>query len=528
MRLKYQWIVITAIFSFFYFLLGWFLIQTGRYENYESLFLIEKARLGLFGKPPRLENVGLVYPPLPFLLLMPMVGQTWLLGPILLSSVLGGLTAAWCGWILWRTPGSNLLKWLLLISLLLNPICLLIYSGGSSLALAPLLLAMIFFLLTRFLQERNLFFRLHEQAFEKADLQLVSERYARWRLHYLWGAALCLGLLFFVRYESVWMFFILCPLAIYFSSDPTHRGFSQTFAIQLLLFIPMGASLLIWFYLNWVFTGDPLHFIHSPYSFFLGIELQAGLQKELMVFRESFFRSLLEVFKIALLVSPLYFIFLGYVPGTVLKILSLTPVLGLAIALYTGTTNFPVESFGMMIPLTIVVYTCLGLERPLTLKTERILAFLLLILLPSSWLVLTHSRVHQESRFANALLGERSTSSLTSEKAVAQFLQKTVDPTHELILMDDSHGYPIVSYYGDPKPFLLPYSSAFRPAVNFPSYFTTYVVVPDPSHFYGSRDAINLLHPNLYQQGSPELQCIQTIGSWKIFKTRRISKDLLK
>ncbi len=72
------WLNRLVFTSFLVFFLGSFIIFTGLnkvafYNNYaysELLFLGEKALLVFYGKPPRLENLGFVYPPLPYLFVL--------------------------------------------------------------------------------------------------------------------------------------------------------------------------------------------------------------------------------------------------------------------------------------------------------------------------------------------------------------------------------------------------------------------------------------------------------------------------
>lgn len=83
-----QWRPILFLFLplFLYYYLIAYLLYQGGYVHLQLIFFAEKAALAIHGVPPRLENIGFVYPPLSFLAIL--IFQDPLLGQAVIAALL--------------------------------------------------------------------------------------------------------------------------------------------------------------------------------------------------------------------------------------------------------------------------------------------------------------------------------------------------------------------------------------------------------------------------------------------------------
>jgi hypothetical protein len=186
----------------------------------------------------RLEVLGFVYPPLPFLLT-----SVW--PSALTLVVLAGVTTGATAWILWydlrRSRLPLVVRAILLITVLLVPSMLFLATQCF-----PEMLALHLFLVA---------WHYH--------LNFV-------RSGHTWSgflAGLVLGLAFFASFYAVIFalaFALSSPIYSRLAKAKTELSLQADVARMLVIFFPAIWSLLSWCYLNWVFTGDPFSFLRHP------------------------------------------------------------------------------------------------------------------------------------------------------------------------------------------------------------------------------------------------------------------------
>lgn len=180
------------IVIFLFFWAGVFIIGVYLYLNYnfyaqEGIFLMEKAQLALRGNPPRLENLGLVYPPLPYLFYLPLGISSSPIASLVVSSFWGAFIIALCIRYLRWIPGNTIVKLLLTIFLFVNPMFIYTVFAQPSQTLYVL-----FFLIFVYS-----FFRFHETRIP----------------YYIILSGVALGAMSGIRYDTFFLTLALIPFA---------------------------------------------------------------------------------------------------------------------------------------------------------------------------------------------------------------------------------------------------------------------------------------------------------------------------
>ncbi len=512
-----------ASLVFLYYLSLGIAFQNNGYLHPEGIFLVEKAILALKGNPPRLENIGLIYPPLPFFFTFPFViSVNPTIAPVFASSF--GM-AVLCAVLIYRILKRNLsfifILYLLLI-LTTNPLVLYSATSGGSSYLYVLFIVVFFAFIFEY-YERNVSF-------------------------YLAVAGIALGILALIRYEIVFIlvFWILTNfiLAVETTLEPgvSYKNFynllrelpayRQTFfrkvmAVYLMIFIPPVVSAVSWAYLNWIFTSNPFHFLDSPYSYFRTLRTFVFYNPILLEIRGYFFKSLIYILIEVFISTPTFLIiFLLFGHRVFFMLALISPVVALFISSFLGISLLNVDFFVPFVFLSflVLVYAC---EQKKTLRKAVILPLFGIVLIISSftgYYKLKSSNYPEEKIFAKVLLGDNADGIFEDEKKVAEFLKMYTD-SNDVILFDDADGYPIVVFYGYAKNIVLPYQYEFSSVVERPEVYADFIVVYNPDTYEGGRDALNLRHKDLFYRGAEGLDFVASFGNWRIFRSNYRAKN---
>ncbi len=506
-----------ASFIFLYYLTLGIIFQNNGYLHPEGIFLVEKALLALKGNPPRLENIGLIYPPLPFFGTFPFViSISPVIAPVFASSLGMALLCAVLTYRILKRNLSFVFVLYLLLILTVNPLVLYSATSGGSSYLYVLFIVIFFTFMFEF-YERNVSF-------------------------YLAVAGISLGILALIRYEIVFIlvFWVLTNLILAIETTleegvsyknfyrllkelPAYR---QTFlrrvmAVYLMVFIPPVVSALSWMYLNWIFTSNPFHFLNSPYSYFRTLRTYVLYNPILLDVRGDAFRSLIHVLMEIFISAPTFLIIFLLFGHKVFFILALiSPVVALFISAFFGISLLNVDFFipFVFISFLVLVYAC---EQKKTLRKAFVLPMFGIVLIISSftgYYKLKNSNYPEERVFAEVLLGKKVDGIFEDEKKVAEFLKMYTDSS-DVILFDDANGYPIVVFYGYAKNIILPYQYEFSSVVERPEVYADFIVVYNPRTFEGERDVLNLRHKDLFFQGGDGLEFVSSYGNWRIFRS---------
>jgi hypothetical protein len=514
--MKFVGIILLSLLAFYFYLSISLLVYGNGYQHPEGVFLTEKGLLALKGNPPRLENIGLIYPPLPFYVLFPFIFLTPTASPFLAASLVMSVLVLFIGYRLVKHKARFSLFLLFVAHLILNPT--IIYAGSSGGSLHLYLTFLVIFYV------------------------FIFEHYIKPISFYLALAGTFLGLLVLIRYEVIFilpgLFFATIFLSIEtaIGKETSYKEFfklliqlpayrktfiRKTISMYLMLFIPPVFSFVSWIYLNWLFTSNPLFFLDSPHAYFRTLKTYVVFNTRLLELRGDILKSFLEVIKDVLIASPNLFFVLFLFRRRLFHLMALfSPVLGLVISAYFGLSLLNIDFFAPFIMLSFV-----GLLWAIysgEVKNLKFSIFIYTVLFAWSSLLsikaFQNSNYPEEKFFIKALLKGKVEPIFKDEMKVANFLKETLKP-EEIVLVDDANGYPIVVFHGEPKIFILPYQYEFYSAVQTPEIYADYILVYNPETFEGARDAINATHKGLFHQGGKELELIYDSKKWRIFRS---------
>lgn len=398
-------------------------------------FFGEKGSLALHGLPPRLVNVGFVYPPLSFLMQLalptPLVGQAVIAG-ICVTAILQFLATS---------VADRALRWIAQAYVLASPIFLYLTVEDHSTLLFILLLAVSVHFITRFLRD---------------DYSL-----------YLFVGSTLLGLTFFLDFRSAWLLLAIVPAA---AIPLWRRSRAQAISVALTIAVPTVFFFLAWSYVNWIFLGDPFAYVHGRGSFFRTFPVTPSL---LAAAGDPLQTARFAVIALigSLPVTLPYFVGLATLRGgrpayTVPAIVVyLSPVVFIVFAIYGGLYRPTVALLALCVMVLLFSLHAI--------KPSKILTVTLAISLVASFIAPFVSPSSDERAFGNALIGRGAIdANLAPFRDLAAHLG-----TDGQILIDDSALYPLVYTLGSSGRFILPYQYEYASALSNPSKFVQYVVV---------------------------------------------------
>jgi hypothetical protein len=440
-------VVVALIISASYYMLVSGLERRG-YLAPDLVFFGEKSALALHGLPPRLVNVGFVYPSLSFLLQLafptPLIGQAVISG-VAITAVLEFLRVR---------VADRTLRAIAQAYVLVSPVFLYLATEDFGTLLFALMLAASVHFITRFL--RN-------------DYSLD-----------LFAGSTLLGLAFFQDFRSAALLIAIVPAA----AIPLWRNARpQAISVGLTLVVPTAFFVMAWSYVNWVFVGDPLAYVHGQNSFFRTLTATPALFAAAGNPLQTLRLTGLALFA-SLPVTLPYFIGFGRLRGgraayTVPAIVVYgSPIVFIAFAIFGGAYH---PSIAVLALFLLILFFSLD-----ALKPSRALTAAVAFSLAASFVAPFVSPDTAEHAFADALIGRGAP---VANLAPYRQLAAHIDSSGQ-ILMDDSTLYPLVDVLGSPQRFVLPYQYEFATALSNPAPFVRYIVVARRSD-----DRIYALYP---------------------------------
>jgi hypothetical protein len=419
--------------------IGYYLIISGLerqgYVGLSLAFFGEKGALALHGLPPRLVNVGFVYPPLSYLLQLGfptvLVGQAVISG-VIVTGILDFLQ---------RQVADRVLRLLAQAYVLASPVFLLLTITDHSTLLFALMLAASVHYITRFLRD---------------DYSL-----------YLFVGSTLLGLTFFVDFRSAALLIAIVPAA---AIPLWRRSRAQAISVALTIAVPTIFFALAWSYVNWIFLGDPFAYAHGRGSLFRTFPetpaLLAAAGDPLQT---------LKLAGLALLTSlPVtlpYFVGLASMRGgraayTIpAVVVYASPIVFIVASIYGGLYQ---PTIALLALFVLVFLFSLDAIKPSIGLTAAVA-----ISLAASFYAPFVAPLSGERAFGNALIGRGETdANLTPFRTLAAHVG-----TDGPILIDDSALYPLVYVLGSAARFILPYQYEYASVLSNPGLFVKYVVV---------------------------------------------------
>ncbi|MEJ5299539.1 MAG: hypothetical protein WHS38_00950 [Thermodesulforhabdaceae bacterium] len=433
---------ICVFLSLFLFLL---LLNTTAFRNNyaygELLMLGEKAMLVFHGYPPRLENLGFVYPPLIYVFVL--IFQN----PFISSAFVGALSAS---------------------------LLLFFTFKAHSIGRIPLSIALVV-LLYVLASPASLFLLSEHQSFclfIGVFLQLVHHLYRYCRFHYtidllLFG--MMTAFLFFLRFQAM---FLIPVLILPFIITKEKQDIGQKMSVAIIAFFPSLFFLGGWSYLNWVFMKDPLYFFRAWLSS-MGATSgwnPAGDLKGATIY-------LFERTKVLLpFVLPIFVAFIrqwkiGFQKCRVTPSILAAPFILIWADALIGATHEHSMSYSI---LFLVAALSFWVNFPGEAKLpwiDRLFAASMIMSLIFNWTLLGNQHP-EEQAFKQALVKPLENSTVGHARAIVKHIRPGTS-----VLIDDTKGFPVVFIEGDARRFVLPYQYEYETVLSSPHLFVDYVVV---------------------------------------------------
>ena len=421
-------------------------------QNFASatmLYLGEKALLVFKGNPPTTENLGFVYPPIPYFFVLVFRN------PFLATAIIGGICLTFFIFYMCRhlfvKRHINFFLLICIIFGLTSPLSLYLFSQQ--------LPSILIIVLTLF------------------SFQCLYFYYQTSYSIYPFLLGLLFALIFFVHFEvaiiiAVWSF----PLNIILSKKKQQHNDS----LVIVTYFPIIFFICSWFYLNWLFMDNPGYFFYRWTAAFF----YEGMDFKRLITDPHYIGSLRFAIKEILynlpLLLPYVVLLLTLIKSKakkqmILLLIQLFPLFLFVIdILIKGFLRQTGQHFFMIfIATSIYVFIKLNqlTDHPIAAKLFKAAFFVSLCYSFWSPLYLGSS---EETLFTRAYYGLTNFQNLEDEK---RLLGKIQDKGK--ILIDDKANFSLVYLTNDPKRFVLPYEHEFETVAAKPKLFVEYIAFSD-------------------------------------------------
>jgi hypothetical protein len=449
-RTRREGLVIAAIFTVVYAVIGYLTVAHGHIVQFGALERLADAYMAWWNDPPKLAAIGLSSAP---------VGTLSFLAPALIkpfatslsaipiaTALAGGGTMAMINATLARTGFSRQLRWIVIALVGLNPMTV-FYAGNGS----PEMLAVFFG--------------------AAALLALIS-----WKIsdetRYLIGAGISLGVAVMVDYS-----FLAWGLAFIFAIafvGPGPRGGQTKLRASLLLYLtPVFYAVLIWSILNAIILKNPFQWVEIG-----SVQNTPNLNPAVGLISAQIGTASSDLVTVILGVAPLLFL---AVPLLLISALSRRDSLGfglvvigvLAVASILGTAlledRASLVSLRTGLPLVVIAIAALAWLFREEEDWRPFIGLALLIglaaAIPLSWHAMqTYDHQNQEqafTRFVESRDSQEGTKSLGGytvgidpELAMANYINDKLKPPENSVLTDSKITYGVELMTGKPGLFV--------------------------------------------------------------------------
>lgn len=410
------------VFFVLYYLISRSLFESDLAHPY-LLFFGEKALLVIKGMPPRLENIGFIYPPLP-------VFATMFFGAdvFITQSFISSMISAYIVFEIFTKARSTI------FAIVLSSFFLLSFP--------------ILYLATQRFDMYLYFFLII------FSLKLISRHLETNYSLYIFAAGPIFGLTFYTHFSSLYLIpLFLAVMVILYSANLKWLIASAT-----VLFVPYFMFLLSFGYLNWIFTGQAFGFLRNYRLLFSNPGVEAVVSSGHII--ASFKDMLKYLFMVFPVILPALW---GMYRNP--KLIMVEPFI-IIYAFIFSNFFFPcVYASSIFLIYSLMVTEHEGLKRRWVLYT-----LLIVSMVSSAFLSLNSSDIN-ERLFAKKIFGFSGGNLQEYKKAAAILSDKT-----GRILMDDGALYQMVYLLKQPERLILSYQYEFITALSKPSLFVDYAI----------------------------------------------------
>lgn len=461
-----------------------------------NIYFGTKAMLAYDGAPPKLENIGGIYPPIPYFLVLVFRD------PIIASAVAGGIVQAAIVAILnnLRREKSigTVTTFLCIFSTMFLPQLLFIFTQRIDLSLTVCAFTLTMWSLRR--------------------VELYGQTY------HLTICSLCMVLLYLCDPSTL----ILCLLFAPYVAKRALEVHHSIVAVLVLTYLPLIFFALIQSPMSLLLTGTGNPF-EQWRSFLLisqhidMIEARPGQGSIVAAARETIKR----LSDIAYLLVPwaaawsLLLIRGSWKTLHPMHKYLLAPLLYCGWSLYLGTGIFERSSTAFLIfPLQALLLTTRDFSFPGEKQHTRsiIVSACIPLLLIGGWFNMIQSPDKTEQQFVHALLHREPDHRLQGAHDILNALKGSKGR----ILMDPKQNMELIFFSNSPRRFLLPEQLDYEMGISLPAMYVDYVVVyADPNH-----DAVARRHPSVINGKLAGFNCILKQGKRLVFKRTAVASRL--
>lgn len=466
-------------------------ILSNGYFNDQALSRWTQISTILGASELRLESIGLLYPHLPIYLLIPfyyLPGMSTPLSSYLLSTLIAGLLLSIWYRHLRRNHFQPAMAAILVLLVAAHPVFLWAVSTGTEKSLSLLLFYLMCLACIRMQRIGDL----------RAIIMLGG----------------ILSLFFFVDERTAFLFIALLPLLPFLA--PLRMLKTSIPSTFILITLPVTISVLAWIYLNWLFHGDPLHFMNSPESAFIGATQNANASPWLDAYGGQPFKAFWLSLGLLLLSTPVFAWMLWRLRGRMrllisVAILGLHPLLAAAIATQLYFSEHPLD----FVFLTLAAFMAAVMLLP---RTRQQTAWLPVVWLLASWaggwLALSVKPTIEMQAWQQAFSGVEQPVADASDQRVGLWLAQN----REITLIDSRSGYRIIAARGDAEGMWLPFMHEFKLAERIYPSHVEQIVVANPLDPKGRHDRITSRFTDLYYFGQPGYRLVLDDPPWRVYR----------
>lgn len=458
----------------------------------------------LYVKPVRLASIGFVWNPLPSILQLPFVALSKLWRPIVSSGIsaviMTSTSAALTVLLLLKifTEFNIQKKYSILIIILYITNPFIFFYGMNGMSEEPFFLIIIYI---------------------TANMCLWIKKGTP---EYIIKISFALSLAFLCRYEAI-PFSAAIGIGVLiniFSNEKEKKFIPNNFKNEkyyyaegtaVVLYAPILYTILIWIFLNWTITGNPLYFLNSVYS--------NSTQSQFTKPTGSFLETILYILKRSISFLPPFFavIINRLLTKRLLKsdfFILFTLITSMIIfhflMLIKGSSYGWLRFFSYSLPICIawLPYELSELKETLQPLFFNIICVSLIISSILTGAALSSPVIAIEEHYV--VVSQQSTQ-------ISEYINEEL--SDDKIMMDSFLTSAIILNIKNTDNIIVSSHLNFNKYLNNPAkYGIKYIIVPDPNNGLGILDSFNKKYPSLYKHGSDWCTLKKEFEQYKIFQ----------
>ncbi len=458
-----------------------------------------RVMLAYDGAPPRLENIGGIYPSVPFFLSLLLRDQ------LLATSLVGGFAFAGILWFIkmLRQSGciNSVLEFASMVYLLFLPQTLYILSQRMDICLVLLLFSSVLLWLRK------------------------TQRYSR--VYHMAIAGLALALLFLSDSYATPVFLLFIPLMIIMRKGTA----GSISAMTIMLYLPLLFFSLMQYPLSALFSDASDPFLEWNRRLLVAYDLE----KATMWYAGNLIESLKFLF--SRLTAQMFFLLPWLALGMLMLIRSafgrpsmyslyyFAPLIYCAGSIFGGHSYFVTDNASYLIfPAVALLLLHYDFGRPVaknwpvTLLLVTTLAFSLV----GGYRQAASTQDPMERKFYAAIVNGETDPEWTEKRALSRHLGGEEETGK--ILMDSRRNLDLIFISGNPKRFLLPYQLDFEVGLSLPAAYVEYVVVYDDP----AQDMVAQRYPQAVNGTLPGFRLVEKFGPRLLYQRSATAAPLIR